>query len=185
MTFNHSEPQLFNLSLPLTLCFPAWLRLQKVKNMLSTWWYRSPHTHSLTHIWRMAIVLWFVQNHYHATSRMQRSGTCPWQQLTFVKGFFVFCYQGLERFTGMKTEIFPGFLLTTWFLNMTHRSGGLCSERGAGILISVLLMLIYCVLVCLLDPLQKIFCSPSVSRSVCQAKPTMCFCVSLRLFIFE
>lgn len=62
---------------------------------------------------------------------------------------------------------------------MTHQSGVLCSESGAGIIIRVLVMLITCVLACLLPP-KKIFCSPSVSRSVCQRKPTICLCVFLR-----
>lgn len=139
------------------------------------------HTHSLTHTWHMAVVLWFVQNHYHATSRMQWSGTCLWQQLTFVKVFFVvvFCYQGLEWFTGMKTEIFPDFLLTTWFLNMMHWSGGLCSERGAGILIGVLLTLIYCVSVCLLNPLQKKSFAPHLSLGLSVRQSQLCVSVFL------
>lgn len=51
MTSNDSEVQLFNLSLSFPLCFPAWLRHQKVNNMLpraQTHAHARARTHTIT-----------------------------------------------------------------------------------------------------------------------------------------
>lgn len=61
---------------------------------------------------------------------------------------------------------------------MTHQSGSLCSASSAGRSTGVLVGRICCVLLCLLY--QKICWrgkTPSVPQSVCQAKPTVCFCL--------
>lgn len=73
----------------------------------------------------------------------------------------------------------PGCWLTTWFLNMTHQSGVLCSESGAGIFIGVLVMLITCVLACFFPPLPKNLLLP-ICLSVCLSEKANY--VSLSLF---
>ncbi len=47
-------------SLPLPPCFPAWLTLRKVSNMLRTWCYTSTHTNTQHDTWQWSSSWWKI-----------------------------------------------------------------------------------------------------------------------------
>lgn len=152
-------------------------------------------THQHTHIhttWHVAVVLRLVQNHDRVTSRMQRSGTLPWQQLTFgacwsSDGLLKVCQcPAREWFTPiLKMEILAGFWLTTWFLNMIHQSGFMLRDWCWHLYLGTSHAYLLCIGVFTL-PLQKNLLLP-ICLSVClSGKANYVFlCFFLRLFLFE
>lgn len=144
--------------------------------MLWTQSSRSTHTRRVT--WRVAAVLWVAYN--SITSGLKWSHGSSFTCRTSFAG----CLLADVRMVA-QMKVFVGCLLTTWFLNMTHQSGSLCSASGAGRSTGVLVGRICCVLVCLRYPSNKSF-APHLSPSMSVRESQLCVSAfSLKHFMFD